>query len=331
MFKGRKTVNGSIYVQNPIQALLHILLCQNWSEIPGIQKKWGKEECNLEDVYINVSNYLGSYNHHSLDEIKGLRISRQILEESEAWTDSLAQSICEDFFVLLYQDGGYESFVDILQNQDPSETITLDDCLKIGEIKEMDEIYSEPIIKYGYDQLTGDFKKEIRITNTSNNTYSFYFVTGITDPQVAETYWGYFHNLFLKFKKIDEVPTNIQEKKWFPDESTALWYLYRLYRFSKMLRIELEVDYAKGRLYKLGQHIMLSLPHQTNNSAVECVIESFTKDKNGNSVELTLLILDEIDIGTLQELLILNNSSIETYITLNDQTGTEGVSLYQGE
>lgn len=331
MFKGRKAVNGSIYIENPIQALLHFMLCQNWSEIQGLNKVWGKEESPLESVLINTSNNLGSYNHANLNELKTLKISRQLTDESECWTDSLIQSICEDFFILNYQDAGYESFIDIFASQTPIDTITLNDCKKIGILKEVEEVYSEPILKYGYDQMSVEFKKEIRITNTWKTTYDSSYVTGITNPSSAEAYWNYFHNLYLKFKKIDEVPNNIQEKKWFTEESTALWYLYRLYRMSKMYKIDIDINYSKGRLYKLGQQLTLLLPHQTNNNPVNCIIESFTKNKNENTVELGLLILDEIDIGSLQQLLIINNSSIGTYITLNEQTETEGVILYQGE
>lgn len=311
MFKGRKLL-GSTLIENPIDALLHILLCQNWSEIRDLNKNWGKEECAINEVLIDDSTDIGGFNNVHLDEIKNLKISRQILEESEAWTDVLIQSLCEDFFLLNYQEQGYECVIDILQLTRPTETITLNDCNKIGNIKENNEVYVEPIIKYGYDQLSGKYKKEIRITNTWQDTYDASYVIGITNPNTAQVYWNYFHNIFLKCKKINEVPSNIQEKKWFVYESTALWYLKRLNKIMNMNKISIEVNYEKGRLYNLGQHVYLQLPHQTRNIPVECVIENFSKDKNDNSVELDLLMLEDLSDVSIIETGIENDSIVET-------------------
>lgn len=310
MFKGRKLLSSTL-IENPIDALLHILLCQNWSEIIGLTKNWGKEECSIGDVLINIGNDVGSFNHPNLDEIKNLKIARQILEESEAWTDVLIQSLCEDFFLLNYQEQGYECIIDILQLTRPTETITLNDCNKIGNIQENNEVYVEPIIKYGYDQLSNKYKKEIRITNTWKDTYDASYVNGITNSNVAQVFWNYFHEMFTKCKKINEVPSNIQEKKWFTDESTALWYLKRLYKIMNMNKISIEVNYEKGRLYHLGQHVYLSLPHQTRNIPVECVIENFSKDKNGNSVELDLLMLEDFSDVSIIETGIETNTIVE--------------------
>ncbi len=93
-------------------------------------------------------------------------------------------------------------------------------------------------------------------------------------------------------------PSELTEGVWFRSYSDALWFLYNWLLWQGKRRTSFTVSYDKGREWYLWMHVDLTLPHQTNNVARECVVEELTIDKNRNSVTVRVVVLEEIGMGT---------------------------------
>jgi len=278
-------------VGNPISILKYVLKCQNWKNVEVSESEIGKED---ENALINESESEGGFNNPLLSEISQHTIARQILSKPEASTDVISKSICEDCFIINFQNNiGHESVSDVLTKQSPIETIIYTDTKKIGDIQENQEVYSDITINFAYDQLTQSFKSKVEIKNTNFETYDPSYVTGISDPSIAEELWNKYKESWNSTNLVSEVPKKITDKVWFISESVTVWYLRRLYLMMKTSKISIVVNYMKARKYHIGQHVMLNLPF-TSGVALECVVENFSKDLDSDSVDLDLLILDEI-------------------------------------
>jgi uncharacterized protein YejL (UPF0352 family) len=112
-----------------------------------------------------------------------------------------------------------------------------------------------------------------------------------TDAQVI---WERCRNAWVKYGIITQMPKALSEKRVITREIDAIWALDRLTIAMTAQRIQLTVGYEVGGLWVIGEHVALTLPHQTNGETVECVVEKITASKHNNRVTMTLVILDEI-------------------------------------
>jgi hypothetical protein len=103
--------------------------------------------------------------------------------------------------------------------------------------------------------------------------------------------------LWRKFRTIETAPSDFTDVKFVNTYADALAYLIRKGNKMGRSRIPLSIFYDKGSSYHFAKHVLLTLPHQTNNVSVECVVESVSKNKNagpGGKVSLKFAILDEL-------------------------------------
>lgn len=276
-------------IEDPITALKYIKKLQNWSEL-GVDYDFGKDP--VPEALIKPSGD-GSYLSSTLDEVKGLEIARQILNENEAYTDDLAESLCREFFLISYQDkDGYECVKYLLDGTTPTETISYSDIQgKIGELEEptAKNVFCEPVVNYAYDYALGVYTKQLRINNITKDVYSADYSTGFSgsDGQGA---WNTCRELYNIVKQIEPMPQRLTDTKWIQTYDTALWYLENLLIWMKSYRITLSVDYDKGRLWDVGTRITLTLPHQTSGEGVPTTVELFTKSKRRGIVTVSLVI-----------------------------------------
>lgn len=291
MFKGRVDNNGTL-VDNPLSALRYIKTHQNWSEL-GSTYDWGKDY--ISGSLIKTSGE-GSFNSSTLSEISSLKIARQLFSYNETWSDSLCQSLCEQFFILSYQDdNGYECVKNLLYQENPTDVITYADTKgEIGSIVEPDpkNIYCLPIINYGYDYATEKYTKQLKILNVWENQWVSDSSPGFSAVD-GEDIWNTCHDLWLKTQQIEPMPDNLSNLIWVPDYTTAVWCLRRQLAMMELKRTSLNLPYATYRKWDVGKHFLLQLSHQTDNEPVECVATSVWKSKETKSIKVEVIILDK--------------------------------------
>lgn len=287
---GRKTAADQVVgVVNTIE---YILRKQNWLD-------------NAGTPLIKTSG-VGSFVDSSLAELNTFSIARELLEYSETWSDALIKSLCSEFFLWQYQDGaGNECITNLIADKTPLATILFADCKNRGSIELPDckDIYCEPVINYGYDYATGAHTKSLKVLNVAKqDTWTADCTPGFVTGE-GEIFWDMCKHLYDKHKVINPMPTSISDSKWVVDYSTAKWRMDRLtgatnnsLSLADKCRIKVSVWYsvAGSTSWINGQRVILKLPQETDNKEIECVIESISKKRGSRSVDITLIMLDEI-------------------------------------
>lgn len=324
----RKTAANMI--NNPIDILEHTLRLQNWSE-QGETKNWGKEYADVP--LIDVSTSEGGFDYEDLNTMKAIKSARQILNYSDAWSDNIARSLCKGFFLCNFQDPitGEEKIAYIAEKSKttPTTTITLSDI--IGPISPViypkaKGIYTEPAVRYAKNNATGGYDKIIQITNAGAATYDASYVIGLSGD-TAELMWTRAHVLYQVTRQIEPPPSDMVDHDWITEDDDAILYLdtWLSYMgaintdgstsgitFQPKKRISFTVSYDTGKAWFLTKHCKLQLPHQTDDNAIEFVIEKINKSIKmgkekvtvqvmlyGSASEIALYVQDVYTSGTL--------------------------------
>jgi hypothetical protein len=158
----------------------------------------------------------------------------------------------------------------------------------------MSDIYCAPIINYAYDYATEKFTRQLRVENVWESTFNAAYCPGI-EAADAEDIWNECHALWAKVRQIEPMPSNLTDRSWVPDYDTALWCLHQQLKLMTLKRCSFSVGYTVGRKWDIGTHFKLQLPHETNNHAIECVVEEIVKKKDSNLVTVQVILLDVIE------------------------------------
>ena len=304
-YKGRKF--GDTLIDNPISIIEHCLRYQNWSE-KGIEQNWGHYYNN--DSEIIKTNGEGSFNASYLDEIKNKKCAFQILDYSKAWTDSIIKLICNEFYLIHYQDGNGKECLDYMFRSEPEcQLVTYGDTKgQIGALErpKARDVNCKPVIKYAFDQYSGEYRKELRIKNISESTYNETFVSGFNGSD-GQTVWNQCRELYNIVGSVDDNNEGDIELNAIYRYEDALWYLQKRIELMKKCKLSLSVYYEIGKNWRQGTHIKLQLPHETNNEIRECIIEKVTISKSNDTVNVTVLIDDvsvaQPEIAMIQEVI----------------------------
>ena len=293
-YKGRKS--GDDLIDNPISIIEHCLRYQNWSE-KGIEQNWGHYYNN--DSEIIKTNGEGSFNASYLDEIKNKKCAFQILDYSKAWTDSIIKLICNEFYLIHYQDGNGKECLDYMFRTDPdAQLVTYGDTKgQIGALErpKARDINCRPVVKYAYDQYTGEYTKELRVKNVSESTFDESFISGFSGSD-GQTIWNQCRELYKIVGSIDDNNEGDIELSTIYRYEDALWHLQKRIELMKKCKLSFSVPYMVGRYWRQGTHIKLQLPHETNNEIRECIIEKVTISKSNDTVNVTVLI-DDVSVA----------------------------------
>lgn len=297
-------------LNNPISIIEHCKYNQNWAGGTPLVK------------YSGAGSFLS-------EEIESIRSSvgcdREIIDYSQAWTDNVVKSLCEEFFLLSYQDeSGYECIDYLFRTEENLESVVYGDTIgEIGEVEppKIRDVFIKPIIKYGFDYATEKYSKSLSVNSVEYPAYSESFVDGFSGTD-GYNVWSKCRDLYKRYKQIEENRESLIELKWCSKYEDALWVLNKRLDLMSMLRVSFSVAYTKGRKWHIWKHISINFPHETKNQSVECVIEKITKDKNKKMVSVVVLMLDSTEAdfyGTLVQETI-NNPTSENW---QEQIGIE--------
>jgi len=355
---GRKT--GTDLIDNPIDAIEHFRRLSNWSE-SAIYLNWGQgpvppARINSWGKKYSIESYpaqidIPAFDNKSLDEIKDLKIARQILNEEDADTDILVESLCKDFYLIaskIIPNNAWTGSLTIAQESIASlhtssvsnvdvPVIKRKHLLSFGEIREpgASDIFLEPQIKYGYVEglgytkslsISGIVTNEVRNDEEWSKELSELLAPGfkLTD---GERIWKRCKNFFKRYRSFVEMPSNMVEQKWIQDYETALWKIEKMLEWQMKARIQITVPWQKGRLWRVGTHIKLSLPHVIDGEELLCVCESVKKNKQNDKVTVCLIYLESVFPEPATFITIDESGDRDIVI---DESGNWPVSIVEG-
>jgi hypothetical protein len=300
-------------IHDPLMVAEHVMRLMNWSE-RGEEKNWGKEYA--ANALVNQATTEGGLYWLGLTPIRQMNLmARQLLEYDDCWSDSILESLCIQYRLCWFQNNAGEECIGSVDTVRPSlvtVNVTLADIIpgSIGDITETgpEDIFCEPIIRFNYNAATGKFDNVIQITNANASTYSSSYVTGYKGDS-AEEIWNKAHALWGYYRTIEKPPSTLTDCYWISWMSEAErdimhWFewmgVYRssddavgVYRVSPKKRIPFSVPYEIGEEWFISMHFNLSLPHQTNGAAVQCIIEKLVFDYENDRIDIVAVIVDE--------------------------------------
>jgi hypothetical protein len=338
---GLRSRPATAMMNDPLDMLEHCMRLQNWSEVavqpitagksydPGALIRSGSTSTADGDYNGSFDNpNFGVYDGASpstvntFGQIRYCRPAFQIFDDSKAWTETLSRALCKAFGILSYiGPDGYEcveSFVPYGTSGLPQIAFA-DLAERAGQVTEpqIQDVFCEPAIEYGYDSGPGKYQKFLAITNTNmatwqpayssgfSNTGTGYFTSGGLDPfglygtgkplgttsvSDGQYIWTCCRQLCLKYGQVEKCPSDFTEQPLISIYPDALYHLIYKLKVMQYRRINVSVFYTKGRYWHLFQHLALQLPF-LGTTPIECVVEKFTKNKNADRVKLQLILL----------------------------------------
>jgi len=333
----RKT--SAALIDDPIDILEHVKRLGNWTEHDGTESPGQTYSAAAK---INTASTFGGFDWSGLSDYAARRPAFQILDESKARVSAITKDICETYFLTSYIDeDGQECVAPLTDKTSPATTITLAQIVgKIGKTSDVDHsnIFVQPIVRYNYNYGTEKFDGILQIKNVESNTYSANYALGLNSTDGSPC-WNLCKALYEEFKVINEPPSNLTDKYMIRTYDDAVWYLKKWLSWMgrsvdgsavSKKRNSFSVPYTLGRLWHIGTHFKLQLPHITNNIAVECVIEKITKSKQMNLVTVNVILLDAIPTSFYTykwQDQVLAADSLETYQDMVDA----GSPVYQDQ
>ena len=228
----------------------------------------------------------------NLTVLESFSAARQILNIDNAYSDKIKKSLCKNFFLANWVNKhGEECITRIVKNDSGSiDTVTLSDIVERKGIKVTEpspgDIYPEPFVRYNKNPATGEFQNTIKITNVSfdNPTADQKqgFVEGITGES-AEEYWDRCHTLYTKTRFLTEPSNDLTDLHWANGDdgnAIALEYLDQWINWMYNPKIVFSVHYNKAKDWEETHRFTLTLPHQTNNIAIEAIVTKVTINPN---------------------------------------------------
>jgi len=182
----------------------------------------------------------------------------------------------------------------------------------------------------------GDFAgNTISISSVDSSGYDTFFVTGITDPTIAESLWNMAHLIWLKTKTVVEIRKDASKLVWIYTEQGAIDYLVNLFDWNggkgfsrKVISASFEVvdiD-STGLFWDIGDACRAFIPTITNTGDYSGVITGVEYNPESNTAEISTRIGQiNQDIPVLQEVGIVGGDTPK--LTEVDVNATEDANL----
>jgi len=278
---GRKT--AADLIESPIDILEHICRLQNWTESSSMPTDgWGK---NYPSKPLIKTSGDGSFDatDPEFTVVKNFRSSRQLINQQAGFTDRLKRSLCKNYFLANWIDAnGNEAVKRIIKsNQTGLDTVVLNDITNRGSIRIVEpdpaKIYPEPFVLFDFDQGLKDFTKAIRVTNVDfvNPTAQQKqdFIEGVGGPS-AEDIWDRANALWLKTLRLNKPRSDMTEALWSngaDGQNQGFDFIVNWLDWMSNVKIELQLHYDKVKDWEETHRFELTLIHQTNSIAIECL------------------------------------------------------------
>jgi hypothetical protein len=293
------TWGGRVTATDQIAAIVptieHLKRLQNWGETGETGISWGKEYATTAKIKTGATE--GSYDAATLPVVA---LALQVTSAAEGETGALVARLARAIDVCTYLDPDGTECIETLDPTDPAETITFADLNgDIGLVIEPEtaDIFTEPVVNYLFNQGSGEYDGRLVIKDIQKYAEGGLWsdsCSGFDSEAQAVPVLDVYAALYRKFRTTEPAPSDFADAPYFTTAAQAAAYLAWKGAHMGRRRVSLAVFYSKGSAYHFAKHVKINLPHQTRGLDVECIIESVTKDKNGNRCELKLVILSTV-------------------------------------
>lgn len=313
-FGGRKT--STDLVESIVDIFETVCRSQDYSD-RGIMPSVGWGKTYSESALIKTTG-TGSFDSTRLNEIKAFKCARQVFNKEEMYTEKLKESICRNFFLLSYQDeNGYECLVPLEKSlTSPTNIITFADIRLVnGEITvypaNPNNIYPEPFVRYYKDNGSDKLDGYIGVTNVTaespSDSEKASYVIGNMDTNEAIALYDLCVSLYNKSGIITKPPSEMTDLLWANGkfvnaEEIAKWYIFKWVNWMGLKKISFPVHFlhtsngVDTRKWNPGQTFLLQLPHETDNTQIECLCSRHVIDPNPPyNITIEAFMLDEIE------------------------------------
>jgi len=279
-------------MESPIDFLEHICRLQNWTETSFMPTDgWGKNY--PAKPFIKTAGD-GSFDatDPEFTVVKNFNAARQVITQQSGFTDRLKRSLCKNFFLANWIDAtGNECVKRIIKtNQTGLDTVTLNDITNRASIRIREanpaNIFPELFVLFDFDQGTGSFTNAIRISNVDADnptpTEKQDFIEGMVGSK-AEEVWDRANALWKKTLRLNKPPSDLTELLWAigPDsQAIAEDYIVNLIDWADNVFIQFQLPKEKCKTWEETHRFELTLIHQTNSIAIECLLTSIEFDPN---------------------------------------------------
>jgi len=301
-------------IESPIDILEHINRLQDWTEagstaLPG--------NAYASEALINTASTEGGFDYVGLDDIRTFKAARQILDEAEARSGRIKESLCKQYFLCSYTNVSGQECVNTIHHRNEAATVNitlahiLPDSLSSFDEISVEDIYCNPFVRYAKNAATDKFDGIIRVTNSQAATFNDSYVSGWSGGD-AETIWNLCHALYSHYKISTEPPTEMTDCQWIRNEEDAKQYLLmwlewqgaylttgNVATIARKRRFSFDVAYSTAMTigvthtpWFVSMRFNITLPHQTNNSTLQCIIEGVKFDVNANRATVSAICYD---------------------------------------
>ncbi len=241
----------------------------------------------------------GALDHPDIDMIRTWRPAFQLLEYDDGWTDKFKAELCRAMWCVGYVDNdGYECLSWLPQSATTiSDSVTLADIvdhIDLGSVIEAgsEDVFVEPKLSFCHNSASNKYDAELEIKNVHRGTWASGYTPGWSDAAGKVVYDWCNSRLWSRYREINAPPNTLSEQRVLCLPQDAKEWVWMWIQWQGHRRISVPVYYAKASTWHVGHHLNLTLPHETAGSAIECVVEGITKDKNQGVCILDLIMLD---------------------------------------
>jgi hypothetical protein len=281
----RKTAANLI--ESPVDILEHVERLSCWSDYSNTPSAgWGKGYATGAKI---STTYFDDVTDPNFLILSTYKCSNQLLNYDDCYTDKIQRSLCKDFFMAKWYDkNGYACVSRVKKSEtSPSDTITLADIVDRSSISITEpspcDIFPEPFVRYRKNFASDKYESLIRVTNASAISFNSAYVQGISDSDEAEILWNKCHVLWLKAGHLEKPPNELTDKQWFNSDGAdnlAKDYLNLWVDWMFNPSCQIVVHFNKAGEWEEAHRFTLQLPHQTNDTAIECVITKIKVNPN---------------------------------------------------
>jgi hypothetical protein len=301
-------------IESPVDMLEHALRLQNWNDRDS-NISFGR--AYSPNALINTASTETGFDYAGLDDLRTIKAARQILDEGDATTGAVVDSLCKQFDLCSFQsNAGVECVNSILPSAVARDVVlSLNDIIpdSISDFEEIPPqyIYCEPYVQYAYNSASSKYDGIIRVTNASADTFSAAYVSGYSGSE-AETIWKMAHALYLRYGIVTEPPSERTELKWIRRSEDAKKILINwlqhmgatttdgtTYRAANRRRFSFSVPYERAMTigathtpWYVSMKFDITLPHQTANVQLQCMVEKIRFDIYGGTADITAICYD---------------------------------------
>ncbi|MCK5018736.1 MAG: hypothetical protein KAS32_16865, partial [Candidatus Peribacteraceae bacterium] len=313
-------------IENSQDVLNHILRLQNYEQdlLSPPSLGWGLEYISDYTTVLDNSTSYGGLQYLDFDSIV---CAAELFKQSNVNTKKMKEKLCKEAWLLSAVNAeGKESIYPMEKAFDQSMTRTTINYLNFkGNVltisdRPSTDVFCTPFVQYNKNYATETYDNKISITNPESSTYDSSYVTGVTNPSIAEALWTKAHVLYEKYQIVNDVPESMTKLDWIRTEENAIIYLTNWLEWMggtssgfvdrrEITPPVIPYEFAVDNDLDFGSLIQLDIPFVDGTKELNGIISRISYDLNMKNPTCKITAFVELRIATTGDKLLQENGS----------------------